>query len=97
MLNIIFCVTLRTLPTTLKGVNMELEIELYELDKLYEGLKFYIEWEFDPEYSPKEGLYNKFIWTAYLQVRSTHIDITDELSDAESRFIEKQLEESLDD
>lgn len=96
MLNIIFCVTLRTLPTTLKGVNMELELDFEILDICLEA-KFCIEWEFNPEYSPKEGLYSKFIWTAYLWVGSHRIDVTDDLSDADTKFIEQQLEESLDD
>ena len=90
MLNIIFCVTLRTLPTTLKGVNMEFEIELYELDDMF---KFIVEWEYDPEYSPKEGIYNKFFWSLYLLVGTKRMDITNELSDKDRTFIEKQIEE----
>ena len=90
MLNIIFCVTLQPSTNQLKGVNMEFEIELYELDDM---LKYIVEWEYDPEYSPKEGLYNKFSWSLFLLVGSKRIDITDDLSQHDRNFIEKQIEE----
>ena len=90
MFNTTFCDTLRTLQTTLKGVNMEFEIELYELDDMF---KFVVEWEYDPEYSPKEGLYNKFIWSLRLVINSKNIDITDDLSDKDRDLIEQQIEE----
>jgi hypothetical protein len=79
---------------TLKGVNMEFDIELYDFDL---DIKAWVEWEEDPEYSPNEGLYNKFNWVAYLQVGNTRVDITDELSAKDSKRIEKQIEESCDD
>ena len=69
---------------------MEFEIELYDLDL---DIRTYVEWEYDPEYSPNEGLYNKFNWVVYLQVGNTRIDITDELSTKDSKNIEKQIEE----
>lgn len=94
MYNTTICVTLRTLPTTLKGVNMEFDIELYDLEI---DLKAWVEWEYDPEYSPVEGMYNKFNWVVYLQVGNTRVDITDELSAKECKQIEKQIEESCDD
>jgi len=73
---------------------MEFEIELYDLDI---DFKVFIEWEYDPDYSPKEGLYNKFSWSAFLQVGDKRIDITDELSIKDGEYIEKQIEESCDD
>jgi hypothetical protein len=79
---------------TLKGFNMEFDIELYDLDI---EIKTWVEWEDDPDYSPDEGVYDKFIWVVYLQVGNTRIDITDELSAKECKQIEKQIEESLDD
>jgi hypothetical protein len=69
---------------------MEFEIELYELDDMF---KFIVEWEYDPEYSPKEGIYNKFFWSLYLLVGTKRMDITNELSDKDRTFIEKQIEE----
>ena len=69
---------------------MEFDIELYDFDL---DIKAWVEWEEDPEYSPNEGLYNKFNWVVYLQVGNTRIDITDELSTKDSKNIEKQIEE----
>lgn len=73
---------------------MEFDIELYDFDL---DIKAWVEWEEDPEYSPNEGLYDKFIWVVYLQVGNTRIDITDELSAKECKSIEKKIEESIDD
>ena len=73
---------------------MEFDIELYDLDI---EIKTWVEWEYDPDYSPNEGVYDKFIWVAYLQIGNNRIDITDELSAKECKQIEKQIEESLDD
>ena len=73
---------------------MEFDIELYDLEL---EINTWVEWEYDPEYSPNEGLYDKFIWVVYLQVGNTRIDITDELSAKECKQIEKQIEESIDD
>ena len=73
---------------------MEFEIELYDLDL---DIRTYVEWEYDPDYSPNEGLYNKFNWVVYLYVGNIKIDITDELSAKECKSIEKQIEESIDD
>jgi hypothetical protein len=72
---------------------MEFEIELYDLDL---DIRTYVEWEYDPDYSPNEGLYNKFNWVVYLYVGNIKIDITDELSAKECKSIEKQIEESCD-
>jgi hypothetical protein len=79
---------------TLKGFNMEFDIEFCDLEI---EIKTWVEWEYDPEYSPIEGLYNKFIWSAYLMVGDKRIDITDDLSAKECKQIEKQIEESIDD
>ena len=73
---------------------MEIDIELYDLEL---EINTWVEWEYDPEYSPNEGLYNKFNWVVYLQVGNTRIDITDELSAKECKSIEKKIEESIDD
>jgi hypothetical protein len=73
---------------------MEFDIELYDLDI---EIKTWVEWDYDPEYSPNDGVYNKFNWVVYLQVGYTRIDITDELSAKECKSIEKQIEESCDD
>jgi hypothetical protein len=73
---------------------MEFDIELYDFDL---DIKAWVEWEYDPEYSPNEGMYNKFNWIAYLQVGNKRIDITDDLSSKESKNIEKLIEESCDD
>jgi hypothetical protein len=72
---------------------MEFDIELYDLDI---EIKTWVEWDYDPDYSPNEGVYDKFIWVVYLQVGNTRIDITDELSAKECQSIEKQIEESID-
>lgn len=69
---------------------MELDIELYDLEL---EINTWVEWEFDPEYSPNDGVYNKFNWVAYLQVGNQRIDITDELCSKGSKKIEKQIEE----
>jgi hypothetical protein len=69
---------------------MEFDIELYDLDI---EIKTWVEWEYDPDFSPKEGLYNKFNWVVYLEVGTQRIDITDELSPKECKSIEKQIEE----
>jgi len=79
---------------TLKGFNMEFDIELYDLDI---EIKTWVEWDYDPDYSPDEGVYDKFIWVVYLQVGNTRIDITDELSAKECKQIEKKIEESIND
>jgi hypothetical protein len=73
---------------------MELDIEFYDLDI---EIKAWVEWEYDPDYSPNEGVYDKFIWVVYLQVGNTRIDITDELTPRDSKKIEEQIEESIDD
>ena len=73
---------------------MEFEIELYDLDL---DIKTYVEWEYDPDYSPNEGMYNKFNWVVYLHIGNTRIDITDELLAKDSKRFEKQIEESCDD
>jgi len=73
---------------------MEFDIELYDLDI---EINTWVEWDYDPDYSPNEGVYDKFIWVVYLQVGNTRIDITDELSAKECKQIEKQIEESIDD
>ena len=73
---------------------MEFDIELYDLDI---EIKAWVEWEYDPDYSPDEGVYDKFIWVAYLQIGNNFIDIKDELSAKECKQIEKQIEESIDD
>jgi hypothetical protein len=75
---------------TLKGFNMEFNIEFCDLEI---EIKTWVEWEYDPEYSPDEGVYDKFIWSAYLMVGDKRIDITDDLSSKESKSIEKQIEE----
>jgi hypothetical protein len=73
---------------------MEFDIDYCYLDI---EIKAWVEWEFDPEYSPNEGVYDKFIWAVYLQVGNTRIDITDDLSSKERKSIEKKIEESIDD
>ena len=73
---------------------MELDIEFYDLDI---EIKAWVEWEYDPDYSPNEGVYDKFIWVVYLQVGNTRIDITDELTPRDSKKSEEQTEESIDD
>ena len=73
---------------------MEIDIELYDLEL---EINTWVEWEYDPDYSPNEGLYDKFIWVVYLQIGNTRIDITDELSAKECKSIEKKIEESIDD
>jgi hypothetical protein len=79
---------------TLKGFNMEFDIDFCDLEI---DIKTWVEWDYDPDYSPDEGVYDKFIWVAYLQIGSNRIDITDELSAKECKQIEKQIEESCDD
>ena len=69
---------------------MEFDIELCDLEI---DIKTWVEWEYDPEYSPIEGVYDKLIWSAYLMVGDKRIDITDDLSSKESKSIEKQIEE----
>jgi hypothetical protein len=69
---------------------MDFDIELYDLDI---EIKTWVEWEEDPDYSPEDGVYDKFIWAVYLQVGNTCIEITDELSSEESKSIEEQIEE----
>jgi len=69
---------------------MDFDIELYDLDI---EIKTWVEWDYDPEYSPNEGVYDKFIWSVYLEIGYTRIDITDQLSYEECKSIEKQIEE----
>jgi len=69
---------------------MEFDIDYCYLDI---EIKAWVEWEFDPDYSPEDGVYDKFIWAVYLEVGYTRIDITDQLSSKESKSIEKQIEE----
>ena len=71
---------------------MDFDIELYDV---VIDIKTWVEWEYDPEYSPNDGVYNKFNWVAYLQVGNQRIDITDELSSKGSKKIEKQIEEII--
>jgi len=97
MLNIIFCVTLRTLQTTLKGVNMEFEVELWDFNdldlELGENDKLIVEWESNIEYSPDEGVYDKFCWNlCILTPQRVVTDITDKLSIKDIKFIEKEIE-----
>jgi hypothetical protein len=70
---------------------MEFDIDYCYLDI---EIKAWVEWEFDPDYSPEDGVYDKFIWAVYLQVGNTCIEITDDLSSKECKSIEKQIEES---
>ena len=69
---------------------MEFDIEFCDLEI---DIKTWVEWEYDPEYSPIEGVYDEFIWSAYLMVGDKRIDITDDLSSKESKSIEKQIED----
>ena len=73
---------------------MELDIDFCDLDL---DIKAWVEWQYEPDYSPDEGVYDKFIWSAYIMVGKIRIDITDELSAKECKLIEKQIEESIDD
>ena len=73
---------------------MELDIDFCDLDL---DIKAWVEWQYEPDYSPDEGVYDKFIWSAYIMVGKIRIDITDELSAKECKSIEKQIEESIDD
>ena len=73
---------------------MEFDIELYDFDI---EIKTWVEWDSDPEYSPEDGVYDKFIWEAYLQIGNHRIDITDQFSYKERKSIEKKIEESIDD
>jgi len=77
---------------TLKGFNMEFDIDFCDLEI---EIKTWVEWEYDPEYAPYEGVYDKFIWSAYLMVGNQRINITDDLSSKESKSIEKQIEEII--
>ncbi len=77
---------------------MEFEItawDLYDLELLLgEEDVLIVDWEEDPDYSPDEGLYNKFSWSLLLvKPDGTRVDITDELTRGDERFIEKQIEE----
>jgi hypothetical protein len=73
---------------------MEFDIDFCDLEL---DIKTWVEWEYDPEYAPEDGVYDKYIWTAYLEVGYTRIDITDQLSAKECKSIEKKIEESIDD
>jgi len=81
---------------------MEFEIniwDLYDLELLLgDEDKLIVDWEHDPDYSPKEGLYNKFSWSLILlKPDGKRVDITDELSSKDSEYIEEQIEEACDD
>jgi len=96
------CVTLRTLYQHLKGVNMDLEIEpwdLRDLDiELGDNDKLIAEWELDIEYSPDEGVYDEFSWTLCIVTHNGQVtDITDDLSYRDTKFIEKQIEKACHD
>lgn len=96
------CVTLRVLYQHLKGVNMDLEIEpwdLRDLDiELGDNDKLIAEWELDIDYSPDEGVYDEFSWTLCIVTHDGQVtDITDDLSYRDNKFIEKQIEKACHD
>ena len=100
--NTTMCVTLRTLYQHLKGVNMDLEIEpwdLRDLDiELGDNDKLIAEWELDIDYSPDEGVYDEFSWTLCIVTHDGQVtDITDDLSYRDTKFIEKQIEKACHD
>jgi len=53
-----------------------------------------VECDLDAEYSPQDGIYNRFCWSLIFRNNVANIsqDITDELSEAEFAVVEKQVE-----
>jgi hypothetical protein len=79
---------------------MEFELNRYDLYDLQIDLdqKLFVDCEPDPEYSPKEGLFNRFFWSIELQLADgTRKNITDELTQDDKEIIEQQIEEFFHD
>jgi len=56
-----------------------------------------VEWAYDPDFSPKEGLYSKYVFELQKQVGKQWIDITDELSHFDYAKIVRLIEENDND
>ena len=56
-----------------------------------------VKWSYDPDYSPKEGLYQKYDFVLQKLVDSKWIDITDELSNFDFAKIVRLIQENDDD
>lgn len=81
---------------------MEFELNMFDLcyirtDKDNQDNQDYqliVECDLDAEYSPQDGIYNRFCWSLIFinNVANIRQDITDELSEAEFAVVEQQVE-----
>jgi hypothetical protein len=79
---------------------MEFELNRYDLYDLQIDLdqKLFVDCEPDPEYSPAEGLTNRFFWSLDLLLADgTLKDITDELSEDDFAIVDQKVEEFFND
>ena len=76
---------------------LEFELNRYELYDLQidEDSQLIVECDQDAEYSPQDGITNKYCWSLILRSGQPRIpkDITDELSESDFAIVEKQVEE----
>jgi hypothetical protein len=74
---------------------MEFEIcldELQDLDLPEQDWHLRVQWSYDPDYSPREGLYDKYCFELQKHTRDGWVDITDDLTDKDTFTILKMIE-----
>ena len=79
---------------------MEFEIcldELQDLDLPEQDWHLRIQWSYDPDYSPREGLYDKYCFELQKHTPDGWVDITDELTHRDYAKILDLVEENDND
>ena len=74
---------------------MEFEIcldELQDLDLPEQDWHLRVQWSYDPDYSPKEGLYDKYCFELQKHTSDGWVDITDDLTAKDTSTILKMIE-----
>ena len=75
---------------------LEFELNRYNLYDLQidQDYQLIVECEYDAEYSPEDGIDNKFCWSLILQRGKNRIreDITDDLSEDDYDIIQQEVE-----
>jgi hypothetical protein len=74
---------------------MEFEIcldELQDLDLPEQDWHLRVQWSYDPDYSPREGLYDKYCFELQKHTSDGWVDITDDLTAKDTSTILKMIE-----
>jgi hypothetical protein len=68
--------------------------ELQDIDYRDEDYELRVKWSYDPDYSPKEGLYDKYCFELQKKINGIWVDITDDLTDRDIAKILKFIKEN---